>query len=201
VRIGDSSHDSAHNVSIQGIFGAGCNGSLVPVYVDNTGKLGVGVSSERFKVDVRDLGKRSRRLHDLRPVTFKYKPEQDPSGMLQYGLIAEEVEKVYPELVAYDRDGRALTVKYQFIPIMLLQEMQEQHRQIESQRRVLREQSRELESLRAQASEVSALRAEVHDLSELRARLATLETTLGVDTHVRAAAAAGSSAPYGARLQ
>src|SRR6185295_2102306 len=85
-------------------------------------------SSRRFKTDIRDMGDASSKLMRLRPVTFKYKPELDPSGTTQYGLIAEEVQEVLPNLVARDKEGKIETVKYHLLAAMLLNEVQKQQR-------------------------------------------------------------------------
>ncbi len=97
------------------------------VYVTATGQLGTMNSSRRFKEQITDMGDTSSKLFQLRPVNFFYKPEYDDgSHLLQYGLIAEEVAKVYPEMVADDKDGQILTVKYQLLTPMLLNEVQKQ---------------------------------------------------------------------------
>ena len=84
-------------------------------------------SSERFKEQITDMGDSSSKLFELRPVNFFYKPEFDNgSHSLQYGLIAEDVAKVYPELVAYDKNGEILSIKYQLLAPMLLNELQKQ---------------------------------------------------------------------------
>src|SRR6185295_15509483 len=106
-------------------------------------------SSRRFKTDIRDMGDSSSKLLRLRPVTFKYKPELDPSGTPQYGLIAEEVERVFPGLVAYDSNGRIETVKYHLLSALLLNELQKSHRQ-----------------QLAQAAEIRAVRAQQSQLTE-----------------------------------
>ena len=82
------------------------------------------MSSARYKRDIRDMGGRSGGLLKLRPVTFRYK--SDPTGALQYGLVAEEVAKVYPELVSYGFDGKPMTVHYLMLSAMLLNELQKQ---------------------------------------------------------------------------
>ena len=88
-------------------------------------------SSRRFKEDIHDMGTASTNLMRLRPVTFHYKKEYDAGdGHLQYGLIAEEVAEVYPELVQYV-DGKAKTVLYQQLPAIMLNELQKQHRQVQ----------------------------------------------------------------------
>jgi Chaperone of endosialidase len=108
--------------------------SGVPVLVDENGRLGVATSSVRFKEGIQDIGDASHGLMKLRPVTFRYKPEVDPNGLLQYGLIAEEVAKVYPNLVVGGQDGQAETIRYQLLTPMLLNEIQRQQRTIEQQR-------------------------------------------------------------------
>jgi hypothetical protein len=112
------------------------------VYVTSSGQLGTVLSSGRFKEQITDMGDSSSKLLQLRPVNFFYKPEYDDgSHLLQYGLIAEEVAKVYPEMVSYDKDGQVLTIKYQLLAPMLLNELQKQSEAIQVQR----EQNRKLE--------------------------------------------------------
>ena len=87
----------------------------------------------------------------LRPVTFLYKPEYDKGPRtLQYGLIAEEVAEVYPELVAYESDGKPYTVKYQYLTTMLLNEVQKQYHRAEAQAEVIKAQQQLIEGLKAQ---------------------------------------------------
>ena len=92
----------------------------------------VPVSSRRFKEDIHDMGEASTSLMRLRPVSFRYKEQYDAGDRrLHYGLIAEEVAEVYPELVVYDDQGRAKTVMYQQLPAIMLNELQKQHRQVQ----------------------------------------------------------------------
>jgi len=92
-------------------------------------------SSRRFKEDISDMGAASSGLMRLRPVTFRYKqPYVNGSKSIDYGLIAEEVEAVYPDLVAHSADGQVETVQYQKINAMLLNEVQKQHRELEQQK-------------------------------------------------------------------
>jgi hypothetical protein len=131
VRIGDSTLQK--RTFIAGISGVNISG--VPVLVSNTGQLGVASSSRRFKQDIQDMGDASDSLMRLRPVTYRYmQPLEDGSQPLQYGLIAEEVEKVYPELVARSADGKIESVKYQLLDSMLLNEVQKLHAQNAAQR-------------------------------------------------------------------
>jgi len=126
IRIGTAGTQTA--AYIAGIFGTTVTGGCA-VVVENTGRLGCVSSSARYKSDVRAMGDASERLMKLRPVTFRYKA--DETGAQQYGLIAEEVEKVYPELVIHGADGQVETVAYQMLPTMLLNEIQNQARQLE----------------------------------------------------------------------
>lgn len=118
-------------------FAAGINGvqvSGVPVYIDGNGQLGTINSSIRFKEDVHDMGDASSRIFLLRPVTYRYKqPYDDGSKPIDYGLIAEEVAKVYPDMVVKGADGQIQTVQYQKLTPMLLNELQKQHQVIAEQ--------------------------------------------------------------------
>jgi hypothetical protein len=119
-------------------FLAGVNGATsasgTAVYVNSSGQLGTVTSSRRFKEDVEDMGAASRDLMKLRPVTFHYKaPYDDGTHLLQYGLIAEEVAQVYPDLVQYDDKGKPFTVRYQALNTMLLNELQKQQTQLAEQ--------------------------------------------------------------------
>jgi hypothetical protein len=86
------------------------------------------MSSARYKRDIRDMGSSGEALMKLRPVTFRYK--NDPAGTLQYGIVAEEVAKIYPDLVSYGADGKIQTVRYLTLISMLLNELQKQAREI-----------------------------------------------------------------------
>jgi hypothetical protein len=88
------------------------------VLVSSNGRLGIGLSSARYKDDIRDMGNASAALMKLRPVSFRY--NNDPSRTAQYGLVAEEVERVYPELVTYRPDGKVQSVPYLELTAMLL---------------------------------------------------------------------------------
>ena len=135
-------------------FLAGVNGVTVSsgtaVYIDSNGQLGTITSSLRFKEDVESMGDTSDALMKLRPVTFRYKaPYDDGSHLLQYGLIAEEVAKVYPDLVQYDGQGKPFTVRYHEINTMLLNELQKQHAKVA-------EQQAEVGQLKSQLAEQEA---------------------------------------------
>ncbi len=115
------------------------NNDAIPVVIDSNGQLGTVSSSMRFKEDVHDMDTVSTGLMRLRPVTFRYrKPFADGSKPIQYGLIAEEVADVYPDLVAHSADGQIETVKYQVLDSMLLNELQKEHKQVQEQAETIR---------------------------------------------------------------
>jgi hypothetical protein len=165
IHIGTQGVSGDNNVIKIGTFGtqtafyaAGANanlggdGNAVGAVVDTTtGQVGVVSSSRRYKQDIEDMGDASRGLMDLRPVTYRYKqPFADGSNPIQYGLIAEEVAEVYPDLVAHTADGRIETVKYQVLDSMLLNEVQRQQAEIrglEQQNRTLQERLKKLETV------------------------------------------------------
>jgi Chaperone of endosialidase len=132
---------------IAGIYNSTSSGGI-PVYVNSDGQLGTQTSSLRFKEQVRDMGDSSYGLMKLRPVTFLYKPEYEKGQRtLQYGLIAEEVAQVYPELVAYDPDGNPYSVRYQYLSTMLLNELQKQYRRAAAQAEVIEAQEQKIDHL------------------------------------------------------
>src|SRR5207249_12298520 len=104
-------------------FMAGVSGVVVSgagVVVNASGQLGVAASSARFKDEIKPMDKASEAILALKPVTFHYRKEVDPAGTAQFGLVAEEVEKVSPTLVAHATDGSADTVRYDAVNAMLL---------------------------------------------------------------------------------
>jgi len=132
------------------------------VLVSSTGQLGMMMSSARYKRDIHDMDAASSNLMKLRPVTFVYK--QDPKGERQYGLIAEEVARVYPELVVYGTDGKVVSIRYHELIPMLLNETQKQVKLIEKQ-------AGQINKLSAQVAEEQA------DRASFEQRLSALEQT------------------------
>jgi len=109
------------------------NNDAIPVVIDSSGQLGTISSSARFKEDIQDMGDASRRLLQLRPVTFRYiQPFANGTKPVQFGLIAEEVASVFPELAVRGADGHVETVHYETLNILLVNELQKQQRQIEA---------------------------------------------------------------------
>jgi hypothetical protein len=162
IRIGTASTHKATFVA--GIYGTPVTGSAV--VVSSTGQLGVTVSSERFKTDISTMGSNSQKLRRLRPVTFRLKA--DPDGAMQYGLIAEEVAKVYPELVIRNESGRIDGVRYDELAPMLLNEVQRQEGKMEVQEERIAAQDAAIRELKQQVARMSRSRAEVADRRELR---------------------------------
>jgi len=105
----------------------------VPVLINSDSKLGTTTSSKRFKEEIKPMAKASEALFDLKPVTFRYKKEIDPAGTAQFGLVAEEVEKVNPDLVVRDKEGKPYSVRYDQVNAMLLNEFLKEHRKVEEQ--------------------------------------------------------------------
>ena len=159
IRIGEQGTGIAQQNAayVAGIYGSSVDSNGLYVLVDDHGQLGTTVSSGRFKEQIHDMGDSSSGLLKLRPVTFFYKPEYDKgTRTLQYGLIAEEVANVYPDLVAYDNEGKPYAVRYQYLAPMLLNELQKQHRRAEDQTEVIQAQQQEIESLKLQLRQQNA---------------------------------------------
>jgi hypothetical protein len=138
IRIGGNTNLSDSATQTQ-FFASGIRGTTttnndaIPVVIDSAGQLGTVSSSRRYKEDIQDMGDASSGLMRLRPVTFRYqKPFADGSKPIQYGLIAEEVAEVYPNLVARSADGQIETVKYQVLDSMLLNEVQRLNKENQS---------------------------------------------------------------------
>jgi len=130
IRIGTEGTQSA--TFIAGISGATVAGG-VGVIVDTNGHLGTVSSSQRFKTEIKPMDRASEAILALKPVTFRYRQELDPKGIPQFGLVAEEVEKVNPDLVARDAEGKVFTVRYEAVNAMLLNEFLKEHRKVEQQ--------------------------------------------------------------------
>jgi trimeric autotransporter adhesin len=97
------------------------------VFVNAEGKLGAQVSSRRFKEEIKPLDQASEALFALKPVSFRYKKEIDSTAASQFGLVAEDVEKVNPDLVIRDKEGNPFSVRYDQVNAMLLNEFLKEH--------------------------------------------------------------------------
>jgi hypothetical protein len=165
IRIGTEGTQTA--TYIAGIFNTTVTGGCT-VVAASTGQLGCVTSSARYKRDVRDMGDASDKLMELRPVTFLYKA--DETGAQQYGLIAEEVEKVYPELVIHDADGKVATVAYHMLPAMLLNEVQKLARQLDRKDEQIATLERQVAAMQKKSAAIEALAARL-DVLERQAHV------------------------------
>ena len=172
---GDNNIDIGHNVSgvagesntirignkdiiatyISGITGQTVVGGAA-VFVDSSGKLGTMTASTRFSDQIKPMNKASEAILTLKPVTFRYKQEIDPKRIQQFGLIAEEVEKVDPDLVGRDEKGKVYSVRYDAVNAMLLNEFLKEHRTVKEQGAMLARQQKQIEALTAGLQKVSA---------------------------------------------
>ena len=159
---------------IAGIRGTPISGAMA-VGVNSSGQLGVRASSARYKDAIKPMDKASEAILALKPVTFRYKHELDPDGIPQFGFVAEQVEKVNPDLVARDEQGKPFTVRYEAVNAMLLNEFlkehsknEEQQSRIEQQEAKIAVQQRQIEALTAGLQKVSARL----ELSKLTPRVA-----------------------------
>jgi hypothetical protein len=146
---------------IAGIAGTAITGSTV--VVNSTGKLGVATSSARFKEAIKPMDKSSEAIHALKPVTFRYKEEVDPDRAAQFGLVAEEVEKVDRQLVVHDEQGKPFTVRYEAVNAMLLNEFLKEHRKVQELNAAAAKQEAKIER---QEKQIETLTVAVRKISE-----------------------------------
>jgi hypothetical protein len=143
------------NTYIAGISGVTIAGG-VPVIIDADGHLGSTTSSERFKDEVKPMDNASEAILSLKPVTFHYKKELDPDNIPQFGLVAEQVEKVTPDLVARDKEGKPYTVRYEAVNAMLLNEFLKEHKTVQEQGETIARLQKQIEALSVGLQKVSA---------------------------------------------
>jgi hypothetical protein len=154
---------------ITGAYIAGITGTPITgpqVCVDDEGQLGeCGISSERFKHDIRPMEKASETIFALRPVTFRYNQDLDPKQALDFGLVAEEVAKVDPGLVRYDKQGKVFGVRYEAVNAMLLNEFLKEHQLVAQLKATIAEQEKTLNafaaSLKEQQAQIQKVSAQV----------------------------------------
>jgi len=170
--IGAQGENADNSCYIGQIFNRTVSGGTV-VFINSAGKLGTVTSSRRFKEDIQPMSHASETLFGLKPVTFRYKKEIDPQGIPQFGLIAEEVEKVNPDLVVRDKEGKVNTVRYEQINAMLLNEFLKEHKTVEQQQATIGQ----LKSKTAnQEQTITALRKEMGVLTaELKEQAAQIQ--------------------------
>jgi hypothetical protein len=134
--IGAVGADVSHSCYIGNIFNQPSLSGL-PVFVNSDGKLGTIISSRRFKEDIKPMDKASEAILALQPVTFRYKKDFDPTGIAQFGLVAEDVAKVNPDLVVRDKEGKPYSVRYDQVNAMLLNEFLKERKKIEDQQETI----------------------------------------------------------------
>jgi hypothetical protein len=151
----------SNTTRIRNVYTTVANGRAVYVNADN--KIGTLSSSRRFKHDIQPMDRSSETLFALKPVTFRYKKDADPSQALSFGLIAEDVAQVSPELITRDEEGKPQTVRYEAVNAMLLNEFLKEHRKneqqeskIEQQDAKIAQQQKQIEALTEGLQKVSA---------------------------------------------
>jgi hypothetical protein len=169
--IGTGGENIDSSCYIGGIFNATSSGGTA-VFVNSSGKLGTSTFSQRFKEQIKPMEQASEALFALKPVSFHYKKEIDPRGANQFGLLAEEVEKVNPDLVVRDKEGKPYSVRYDQVNAMLLNEFLKEHRKVEELEATVARQQKDFESKVAEHNrQIEAL------TSGLRTVTAQLEMT------------------------
>ena len=164
IRIGNAGAQSAAFVA--GIRGVAVTGAQ-PLGVSVSGQLGVRASSARFKEAISSMDKSSEAILSLRPVSFRYKKELDPKEEPQFGLVAEEVAKVNPDLVVADDQGKPFTVRYDEINVMLLNEFLKEHRKVETQDKKVQQLETTVARLEAALKQQAAQIQKVNEKVEL----------------------------------
>ncbi len=146
IRIGE--RGAQKSTFVAGISGTAISGTQV--VVNSNGKLGVAGSSARFKERIKPMGEASEAVLKLKPVTFRYKEEIDPDATPQFGLVAEDVAKVNPDLVVRDTDGKVYTVRYEAVNAMLLNEFLKEHRKVHEQEATITQLKKDFQATVAQ---------------------------------------------------
>jgi trimeric autotransporter adhesin len=157
---GESNTIRIGNTDITDTFISGISGTTVAsgaaVLVDSNGHLGTLTSSKRFKEGIRPMNKTSEAIFSLEPVTFRYKKEIDPACTSQFGLVAEDVERINPDLVVRDKKGKTYSVRYEAVNAMLLNEFLKEHRKNEEQQATIAQLKSGMEALTATVKEQAA---------------------------------------------
>jgi hypothetical protein len=152
IRIGNGNITGTY---ISGISGSTASGGAA-VFVNSDGKLGTLTSSARFKDEIKPMGQASEAVLALKPVMFRYKKDLDPRGTQQFGLVAEDVEKVNCDLVVRDDKGHIHTVRYEAVNAMLLNEFLKEHRRVQNQTQKIQEQETTIAELKKQVQTIVA---------------------------------------------
>ena len=151
IRIGSSNQTNTYIAGISGVTVAGGIG----VIVDSNGHLGTSTSSARYKENIQPMDNASEAILSLQPVRFRYKKELDPDGIPQFGLVAEDVAKVSPALVARDEQGKPYSVRYEAVNAMLLNEFLKEHSKVEQQEATIAQLKKQVDALTKGLQKVS----------------------------------------------
>ena len=163
--IGTVGNNVDNSCYIGNIFNATSSGGTA-VFINSNGRLGTRTSSARFKDEIEPMDKASETILALRPVSFRYKKKIDPTRVPQFGLVAEEVEKVNPNLVVRGKDGKPYSVRYEAVNAMLLNEFLKEHKKVEEQQSTIAQMKKEVKGVTAQLKEQRALIEKVNDKVE-----------------------------------
>ncbi|MEQ1558615.1 MAG: tail fiber domain-containing protein [Methyloglobulus sp.] len=179
IRIGNSSQTRTFIAGIRN--NQKTIGSAVSVVIDSNGQLGILHSSAEYKTDIQSMNDTSSKLMQLRPVTYHYKDtDKSDKNSLEYGLIAEEVAKVYPDLVAYGADGKIETVQYHKLTPMLLNEVQRMNRSLDADNLKISKQDKQLTTahqlIQQQAQEIVGLKQQADKVASLEQQVTALKT-------------------------
>jgi hypothetical protein len=140
------------------------NNDAIPVLIDSAGQLGTASSSRRYKTDIKPMDKASESILALKPVSFRYKVHKDITP--QFGLIAEQVAEINPNLVIYDADGKPYTVRYDAVNAMLLNEFLKEHRRVQELEATVAQQRKDSEATAVrQQKQIDALTAGLQKVS------------------------------------
>ena len=162
---------------IGGIFNATSSAGSA-VFINSAGKLGTSTSSKRFKDKIKPMEQASEALYALKPVSFHYKKEIDPQGTKQFGLVAEDVEKVNPDLVVRDKEGKPYSVRYEQINAMLLNEFLKEHRRVEEQEAtIIQLKSTIAQQQKGMEAVVARLNKQEAQIQKVSAQIATSKPT------------------------
>jgi hypothetical protein len=153
--IGIAGTNVSNSCFVGNIFGATSSGGST-VYVNANGRLGTKTSSRRFKDQIKPMDSASEAILALKPVSFRYRKDIDPEGTSQFGLIAEDVERVSPHLVVRDKDGKPYSVRYEAVNAMLLNEFLKEHRKVQKLEAALEAVTKRLKQQDAKIQKVSA---------------------------------------------
>jgi hypothetical protein len=164
--IGVQGSDTDNSCFIGSIFGQ-TTSSGSAVFIDANNKLGTMTSSKRFKEDIKPMDDLSKALFALKPVSFRYKKQFDPAGTSQLGLVAEDVEKVSPDLVVRDKEGKPYSVRYDQVNAMVLNEFLKEHKKVEAQQATIADLKSDMKALAATVQEQAL------ELREVKTQIST----------------------------